>query len=48
MSTLPAAVKPQLPASFNGKMDGTTVSRFVHQLDTYFKLVDLLDDVKRG
>ena len=29
-------------------MDGTTVSRFVHQLDTYFDLVDLKDDPKRG
>ena len=29
-------------------MDGVSVSRFVHQLDTYFKLVDLNDDVKRG
>ena len=29
-------------------MDGTTVSRFAHQLDTYFDLVDLKDDVKRG
>ena len=29
-------------------MDGTTVSRFVHQLDTYIDLVDLKDDSKRG
>ena len=29
-------------------MDGTTVSKFVHQLDTYFDLVDLKDDSKRG
>ena len=29
-------------------MDGTNVSRFVHQLDTYFDLVDLKDDSKRG
>ena len=29
-SALPAAVKPSLPAMFGGKMDGTTVSRFVH------------------
>ena len=29
-------------------MDGTTVSRFIHQLDTYFDLVDLKDDSKRG
>ena len=48
MTALPAAVKPSLPATFGGKMDGTTVSRFVHQLDTYFDLVDLKDDSKRG
>ena len=47
-TTLPAAVKPSLPATFGGKMDGTTVSRFVHQLDTYFDLVDLKDNSKRG
>ena len=29
-------------------MDRMTVSRFVHQLDTYFDLVDLKDDSKRG
>ena len=29
-------------------MDGTTISRFVHQLDSYFDLVDLKDDAKRG
>ena len=29
-------------------MDGTSVSKFVHQMDTYFDLVDLLDDKKRG
>ena len=48
MTALPAAVKPSLLATFGGKMDGTTVSRFVHQLDTYFDLVDLKDDSKRG
>ena len=47
-SALPVAVEPSLPATFGGKMDGTTVSRFVHQLDTYFDLVDLKDDSKRG
>ena len=46
MAALPAAVKPSLPAAFGGKMDGMTVSRFVHQLDTYFDLVDLKDDSK--
>ena len=30
MAALPAAVKPSLMAAFGGKMDGTTVSRFVH------------------
>ena len=45
---LPAAVKPQLPPAFHGKMDGTSVSNFVHQTDTYFDLVDLLHDKKRG
>ena len=45
---LPAAVKPALPPTFHGKMDGTSVSKFVHQLDIYFGLVDLTDDVKRG
>ena len=29
-------------------MDGTSVSKFVHQMDVYFDLVDLTDDVKRG
>ena len=29
-------------------MDGPTVSRFSHQLDTYFDLVDLKDEAKRG
>ena len=47
-SDLPVAVKPSLPSSFVGKMDGTTNSRFVHQLDTYFNLVDLKDSSKRG
>ena len=47
-SKLPAAVKPALPPAFHGKMDGTTVSKFVHQLDVYFDLVDLTDDRKQG
>ena len=29
-------------------MDGTTVSKFVHQLDVYFDLNDLKDDTKPG
>ena len=41
-------MNPSLLSGFGGKMDGTTVSRFVHQLDTYFELVDLKDDSKRG
>ena len=47
-SKLPAAVKPALPPAFHGKMDGTSVSKFVHQVDVYFDLVDLTDDTKRG
>ena len=45
---LPPSVKPALPPAFHGKMDGTSVSKFVHQLDVYFDLVDLSDDVKHG
>ena len=48
MAALPAAVKQSLPAVFGDKMDETAVSRFVHQLDTYFDLVDLKDNSKRG
>ena len=29
-------------------MDNTTVSKYFHQLDAYFDLVDLKDDTKRG
>ena len=47
-SSLPASVKPMLPPAFHGKMGGTTVSKFVHQLDAYFDLVDLKADNKRG
>ena len=47
-SALPASVRPALPPAFHGKMDGTTVSKFIHQLDVYFDLVDLKDDTKRG
>ena len=45
---LPPLVKPALPPAFHGKMDGTSVLKFVHQLDVYFDLVDLSDDVKHG
>ena len=45
---LPSLVKPALPPAFHGKMDGTSVSKFVHQLDVYFGLLDLSDDVKHG
>ena len=41
-------VRPALPALFAGRMDGVLVSRFVHQLDNYFKIVELNDDVKMG
>ena len=37
-----------LPALFTGRMDGVLVSRFVHQLDNYFEIVELNDDVKMG
>ena len=47
-SKLPAAVKPVLLPAFHGKMDGTSVSKFVHQMDVYFDLVDLTDDTKHG
>ena len=45
---LPPLVKPVLPPAFHGKIAGTSVSKFVHQLDVYFDLVDLSDDVKHG
>ena len=41
-------VKPSLPAPFTGRMDGVSVSRFVHYLDIYFRIVELNDDVKIG
>ena len=43
---LPTTVKPSLLARFGGKMDGTNVNRFVHQLDAYFELVNLKNDTK--
>ena len=45
---LPATVKPYLPALFIGKMDGVSVSRFVHYLYIYFRIVELNDNVKIG
>ena len=48
VNSLPAMVKPALPAPFMGKMDGVSVSRFVHQLDNYFKIVGITDDIKMG
>ena len=44
---LPAAVRPQLPKGFDGRMDGPSVMRFCSQLDTYFELVELHDDGKK-
>ena len=41
-------VRLALPAPFTGKMDGVFVSRFVYQLDSYFRIVELNDDVKMG
>ena len=40
--------KPALLAPFIGKMYRVSVSRFVHQLDNYFKIVGLTDDIKMG
>ena len=45
---MPATVKPALPKLFIGKMDGVSVSRFLHQLDNYSKTVGLTDDIKMG
>ena len=45
---LPAKVKPALPTPFIGKMDGVSISRFVHQLDNYYKNIGLTDDTKMG
>ena len=47
-NSLPAIVKSSLPAPFTGRMDGVSVSRFVHLLDNYFRIVELTDDVKMG
>ena len=47
-NSLPKTVKPSLPALFTGRMNGVSVSRFVHQLDNYFRIVELNDDVKMG
>ena len=41
-------MKPALPPAFHGKMDGMRGSKFVHQVDIYFDLVDLTDDTKHG
>ena len=41
-------VKPSLPAPFAGRMDGVSVSRFIHYLDNYFRIVELTDDTKMG
>ena len=48
VNSLPAMVKPALPVPFIGKMNGVSVSRFVHQLDNYFKIVGLTYDIKMG
>ena len=46
--SLPSMVKPSLPAPFTGRIDRVSVSRFVHQLDNYFRILELIDDVKMG
>ena len=48
VNSLPAIVKPSLLAPFTGRMDRVSVSRFVHLLDNYFRVVELNDDVKMG
>ena len=47
-NSLPAMVKPALPAPFLGKINGVSVSRFVHWLNNYFKIVGLTDNIKMG
>ena len=47
-NSLPAIVKLALSAPFIGKMNRVLVSRFVHPLDNYFKIIGLNDDVKMG
>ena len=42
----PATVKPSLPAPFIGRMDGVSISRSVHLLENYFRIVELTDDIK--
>ena len=48
VNSLPATVKQSLPAPFTGRMVEVSVSRFVHYLDNYFRIVELSDDVKMG
>ena len=48
VNSLPTMVKPTLPPPFTGRMNGVSVSRFVHQLDIYFRIVELSDDFKIG
>ena len=48
VNSLPATVKPALSAPFMSKIDGVLVSRFVYQLDSYFKIVALIDEIKMG
>ena len=48
INSLPAMVMPALLVLFIGKIDGVLVSRFVHQLDNYFKIVGFTDDIEMG
>ena len=48
VNSLPAMVKPDLPAPFIGKIDSVLVNRFLHQLDNYFRIVGITDDIKMG
>ena len=47
-NSFPVKIKPSLPAPFTRRMDGVSVSRFVHQLDNCFRIIELNDDVKMG
>ena len=47
-NSLPATVKPSLPAPFTGKIDGVSLSSFAHKFDTYFRIVELNDNIKMG
>ena len=45
-NSLHVSIKPSLLAPFTARMDGVSVSRFLHQLSIYFSIVELNDDVE--